>query len=56
MYKCVYCNFETNDSGNYCSHKQTKKHQENIKNNYSFEKENENLKSQIKEMINYVLS
>ncbi len=50
MYKCVYCNFETNDSGNYCRHKQTKKHQDNLKNSYSVEKENETLKSQLKEM------
>jgi hypothetical protein len=53
MYKCIYCNFETNDSGNYSRHKVTKKHLSNLKNDsdkVTIEKEYETLKNKMKEM------
>ncbi len=46
MYKCVNCNFETSDSGNYCRHKQTKKHLQNMEKIGEVDK----LKTKMKEM------
>ncbi len=47
-YYCDLCNFESFDSGNFCRHKQTLKHLENVKNNNNIDlikKENDELKN-----------
>lgn len=30
LYKCTYCNYETDASSNYCRHKKTKKHEQKV--------------------------
>lgn len=52
MYFCELCNYETNDSGNFCRHKKQKKHLEKIKALNDVEKikkENDELKQKLLE-------
>jgi hypothetical protein len=52
MYICELCNYETNDSGNYCRHKKQKKHLDKIKALIDVEKikkENDELKQKLLE-------
>jgi hypothetical protein len=52
MYICELCNYETNDSGNFCRHKKQKKHLDKVKSLNDVEKikkENDELKQKLLE-------
>jgi hypothetical protein len=54
IYNCIICNYSTLDSGNYCKHKHTKKHQDKIQEGILIESEKQKIKDMIIEHNNMI--